>query len=65
MLKCFSVNLTDRKATYLLSLIVFGNLADNSNDPRVFIVGCQIVFAVLLATEALMISHDTLVQKQR
>ena len=63
MLKCFSVGLTCRKGTYLLSLLVFGNLADNTNDPKIFIVVCQLMFAGLLLCEAVMISQDTLVEK--
>ena len=45
-----------RKITYLLSILFFGNLADNASDPKIMVWGLEVMYGVLLAVEAVMLS---------
>ena len=45
-----------RKTTYLISILFFGNLADNASDPRVMVSLLEGLFGFLVAFEAVSLS---------
>jgi hypothetical protein len=58
-LACFSASLIARKGTYLFGVLVFGNLADNSSDPRRFVFWLEAILAVLLIVESILLATMT------